>query len=145
MDWTLEVLVVPVADLDRAKAFYQDQCGFRAEIDASFFEGVGRFVQLTPPGSRCSIVLESGLPQSPGQPRMAPGSLRGLQLCVTDIDAARAELVGRGVEVTPVLHVSASGWAEGRGEDSWNSFLFFQDPDGNGWAVQEAPAPLAER
>ncbi|MEU0167998.1 hypothetical protein ABZ214_21430 [Streptomyces iakyrus] len=92
MDWTLEVLVVPVSDLDRAKAFYQDQCGFRAEIDAAFFEGVGRFVQLT-----------------------------------------------------PVLHVGASGWAEGRGEDDWNSFLFFQDPDGNGWAVQEVPAPLAQR
>ncbi|MEU2536822.1 VOC family protein [Streptomyces iakyrus] len=145
MDWTLEVLVVPVSDLDRAKAFYQDQCGFRAEIDAAFFEGVGRFVQLTPPGSRCSIVLESGMPEPPGQPRMAPGSLRGLQLCVTDIEAARAALVGGGVEVTPVLHVGASGWAEGRGEDDWNSFLFFQDPDGNGWAVQEAPAPLAER
>ncbi|MFE7901293.1 VOC family protein [Streptomyces sp. NPDC057424] len=145
MEWTLEVIVVPVTDLDRAKAFYEDRCGFRAEIDASFFEGVGRFVQLTPPGSRCSIVLESGMPDSPGQPRMAPGSLQGLQLCVTDIETARAELVERGVEVTPVLHVGASGWAEGRGEESWNSFLFFQDPDGNGWAVQEAPAPLFQR
>ncbi|MFH0518298.1 VOC family protein [Streptomyces sp. M41] len=145
MDWTLEVIVVPVTDLDRAKAFYEDQCGFRAEIDASFFEGVGRFVQLTPPGSRCSVVLESGMPESPGQSRMAPGSLQGLQLCVTDIEAARAELVGRGVEVTPVLHVGAAGWEEGRGEDDWNSFLFFNDPDGNGWVVQEAPAPLTER
>ena len=145
MEWTLEVVTVPVADLDRAKAFYVDRCGFRAEIDASFFEGVGRFVQLTPPGSRCSIVLESGMPDAPGQPRAAPGSLRGLQLCVTDIEKARAELVGRGVEVSPVLHVGASGWAEGRGEESWNCFLFFQDPDGNGWAVQEAPAPLAQR
>lgn len=145
MDWTLEVVVVPVTDLDRAKAFYVDQCGFRAEIDTSFFEGVGRFVQLTPPGSRCSVVLESGMPESPGQPRMTPGSMRGLQLCVTDIEAARAELTGRGVEVTPVMHVSASGWAQGRGESSWNRFLFFQDPDGNGWTVQEAPTPLTER
>ncbi|WP_435280534.1 VOC family protein [Streptomyces koelreuteriae] len=145
MEWTLEVITVPVADVDRAKAFYVDRCGFRAEIDASFFEGVGRFVQLTPPGSRCSIVLESGMPDPPGQPRMAPGSLQGLQLCVTDIEKARAELVGRGVEVSPVLHVSASGWAEGRGEEGWNSFLFFRDPDGNGWAIQEAPAPLAQR
>ncbi|GEC05950.1 glyoxalase [Streptomyces spinoverrucosus] len=145
MEWTLEVIAVPVTDLDRAKAFYEDQCGFRADIDASFFGDTGRFVQLTPPGSRCSIVLESGMPDSPGQSRMVPGSLQGLQLCVTDIEAARAELVGRGVEVTPVLHVDASGWAEGRGEERWNSFLFFQDPDGNGWAVQEAPVPLAER
>ncbi|WP_328414138.1 VOC family protein [Streptomyces violaceus] len=145
MEWTLEVVAVPVTDLDRAKAFYVDRCGFRAEIDASFFEGVGRFVQLTPPGSRCSIVLESGMPDAPGQPPMTPGALRGLQLCVTDIEKARAELVGRGVEVSPVLHVSASGWAEGRGEEGWNSFLFFQDPDGNGWAIQEAPAPLAQR
>ncbi|MCT9137778.1 VOC family protein [Streptomyces violarus] len=145
MEWTLEVITVPVTDVDRAKAFYVDRCGFRAEIDASFFEGVGRFVQLTPPGSRCSLVLESGMPDAPGQPPMPPGALQGLQLCVTDIEKARAELVGRGVEVSPVLHVSASGWAEGRGEESWNSFLFFQDPDGNGWAVQEAPAPLAQR
>ncbi|GAA2927011.1 MULTISPECIES: VOC family protein [Streptomyces] len=145
MEWTLEVVAVPVTDLDRAKAFYVDRCGFRAEIDASFFEGVGRFVQLTPPGSRCSIVLESGMPDAPGQPPMTPGALQGLQLCVTDIEKARAELVGRGVEVSPVLHVSASGWAEGRGEEGWNSFLFFQDPDGNGWAIQEAPAPLAQR
>ncbi|MFG3661125.1 VOC family protein [Streptomyces sp. NPDC047706] len=145
MEWTLELIVVPVTDLDRAKAFYQDQCGFRADIDASFFEGVGRFVQLTPPGSRCSIVLESGMPDSPGQLRMAPGAMQGLQLCVTDIEAARAELAGRGVEVTPVLHVTDAGWAAGRGEETWNSFLFFQDPDGNGWAVQEAPEPLARR
>ncbi|MFI6008935.1 VOC family protein [Streptomyces sp. NPDC051243] len=145
MDWTLEVIGVPVSDVDRAKAFYTDRCGFRAEIDAPFYAGVGRFVQLTPPGSRCSVVLESGMPQPPGQSRTAPGSLRGLQLCVTDIDTARAELLQRGVEVSPVMHMGASGWAEGRGEESWNSFLFFQDPDGNGWTVQEAPTPLAER
>lgn len=145
MDWTLEVIAVPVTDLDRAKAFYEDQCGFQAEIDAPFFAGVGRFVQLTPPGSRCSVVLESGLPDAPGGPRTAPGSLRGLQLCVTDIEAARAELLGRGVEVTPVLHVAASGWSEGRGEEPWNAYFFFHDPDGNGWTVQESPTPLTAR
>ncbi|MEV7994778.1 VOC family protein [Streptomyces sp. NPDC086077] len=145
MEWTLEVIVVPVTDLDRAKAFYQDRCGFHADIDASSFESVGRFLQLTPPGSRCSIVLESGMPDSPGQPRMAPGAMQGLQLCVTDIEEARAELAGRGVEVTPVLHVTDSGWAPGRGEEKWNAFLFFQDPDGNGWAIQEAPEPLDRR
>ncbi|GAA3304508.1 hypothetical protein GCM10020295_55830 [Streptomyces cinereospinus] len=72
MEWTLEVVAVPVTDLDRAKAFYRDRCGFRADVDASFFEGVGRFVQLTPPGSHCSIVLESGLPDSPGGPGCSP-------------------------------------------------------------------------
>ncbi|MFE5815421.1 VOC family protein [Streptomyces sp. NPDC056479] len=143
MDWTLELIGVPVTDVDRAKQFYKEQCGFRVDIDAPFFDGA-RFVQLTPPGSRCSIVLESGMPDAPGQSRTAPGSLQGLQLCVTDIEAARAELVGHGIDVTPVMHVGASGWTEGRGE-TWTSFLFFQDPDGNGWAVQEAPAPLAER
>ncbi|MFJ8631293.1 VOC family protein [Streptomyces sp. NPDC093568] len=144
MEWTLELIGVPVTDLDRAKSFYKEQCGFRVDIDAPFFDGA-RFIQLTPPGSRCSIVLESGMPDAPGQSRMAPGSLQGLQLCVTDIEAARAELAERGVDVTPVTHVGASGWAEGRGKETWTSFLFFRDPDGNGWAVQEAPAPLAER
>ncbi|MFE9018708.1 VOC family protein [Streptomyces sp. NPDC007808] len=145
MDWTLEVIVVPVTDVDLAKDFYTDRCGFRADIDAPFYAGVGRFVQLTPPGSRCSVVLESGMPTPPGQRRTAPGSLRGLQLCVMDIDTARAGLLGRGVEVTPVMHMDASGWTEGRGEESWNSYFFFRDPDGNGWTVQEAPAPLVER
>ena len=144
MDWTLELIGVPVTDLDRAKSFYKDRCGFTVDIDAPFFDGA-RFIQLTPPGSRCSIVLEAGMPDAPGQSRMASGSLRGLQLCVTDIEAARAELVERGIDVSPVMHVGASGWAEGRGEESWTSFLFFQDPDGNGWAVQESPAPLTER
>ncbi|MFD7440834.1 VOC family protein [Streptomyces sp. NPDC059909] len=144
MEWTLEVITVPVTDVDRAREFYVDRCGFRADVDVSPFEGA-RFVQLTPPGSRCSIVLEAGLPDSPGQPRMAPGSLQGLQLCVTDIDEARDELSARGVEVGPVQHVGPSGWEDGKGKETWNSFLFFKDPDGNGWVVQEAPVPLAER
>ncbi|MGW1538731.1 VOC family protein [Streptomyces sp. NPDC002309] len=145
MEWTLEVIVVPVTDLDRAKAFYQDGCGFLADIDASWCEGVGRFVQLTPPGSRCSIVLERGTPDSPGRSRTAPGDLQGLQLCVPDIEAARAELSAHGVEVTPVLHVTDTGWEAGRGEEKGNAFVFFQDPDGNGWAVREAREPLVLR
>ncbi|CAL9420136.1 hypothetical protein SUDANB15_01823 [Streptomyces sp. enrichment culture] len=144
MEWTLEVIVVPVSDVDRAKEFSTDWCGFRLDIDAPLFEGP-RFVQLTPPGSRCSVVLEAGAPVSPGRPRMAPGSLQGLQLCVTDLDAARDTLVARGVEVGPVRHAGPSGWADGRGAEPWNSYLSFRDPDGNGWVVQEAPSPLARR
>lgn len=144
MEWTLEVVSIPVTDVDRAKNFYVNQCGFRADLDTSPFEGA-RLVQITPPGSRCSIVLESGLPDSPGQPRMTPGSLQGLQVCVTDIEAARKELVDRGVVVGPVQHVGPSGWEDGKGDDAWNSFVFFQDLDGNGWVVQEAPKPLTDR
>lgn len=101
-------------------------------------------MQLTPPGSRCSIALEEGLPGAPGQQAMRPGSLTGIQMCVTDIRAARAELLERGVDVSPVQHVGAKGWEDGPG-DVWNSFMFFADPDGNGWTVQQAPAPLSER
>ncbi|MET9495478.1 VOC family protein [Streptomyces sp. NPDC006552] len=144
MEWTLEVVVVPVSDVDRAKAFYADQVGFKVDVDSQVAPGI-RIVQLTPPGSRCSITLAEGLPGSPGQSGMAPGSLRGLQLCVTDIAAARAELVARGVEVSAVQHPGPAGWTEGPGEGEWNAFMFFQDPDGNGWTVQEAPAPLAQR
>ncbi|MFJ5556276.1 VOC family protein [Streptomyces sp. NPDC093250] len=144
MEWTLEVIMVPVSDVDRAKEFYTDRCGFHCDIDVSPFEGA-RFVQLTPPGSRCSIVLEAGLPTPPGRRRTAPGSLQDLQLCVTDIEAARDELADRGLDVGPVRHVGPNGWEEGRGTEIWNSFLFFEDPDGNGWVVQEAPSPLAER
>lgn len=144
MEWTLEVIVVPVSDVERAKEFYVERCGFRCDVDVTPAEGV-RFVQLTPPGSRCSIALQQGLPPGPGQRAMAPGSLQGLQMCVTDIEAARAELADRGLDAGPVRHVGANGWEEGKGTETWNSFLFFQDPDGNGWVVQEAPAPLAER
>ncbi|MFG3493814.1 VOC family protein [Streptomyces sp. NPDC047928] len=143
MNWTLEVVTVPVADVDRAKDFYGDKCGFKVDLDSEVAPGV-RIVQLTPPGSRCSIALESGLPMAPGQSAMAPGTLQGLQLCVVDIEAARAELVARGVDVGPIQHVGASGWEEGKG-GVWNSFMFFRDPDGNGWTVQEAPSELSER
>ncbi|PRH79127.1 glyoxalase [Streptomyces solincola] len=143
MNWTLEVVMVPVSDVDRARDFYAQQCGFHVDTDAEVAPGL-RIVQLTPPGSRCSIALQSGLPPAPGESAMAPGTLHGLQLCVTDIEAAREELVSRGVDASPVRHVGPAGWTEGKGE-TWNSFLSFTDPDGNGWTVQEAPAELSER
>ncbi|MGW2019123.1 VOC family protein [Streptomyces sp. NPDC001927] len=143
MNWTLEVVLVPVTDLDRAKEFYGEKCGFTIDLDTEVAPGI-RIIQATPPGSRCSISMESGMPPMPGTKPMTPGSLQGLQLCVTDIEAAREELLGRGVDVSPVRRVGASGWEEGKGE-TWNSFLTFADPDGNGWVVQEAPSELSER
>ena len=133
MDWTLEVIVVPVSDVDRAKRFYSEQVGFNVDVDNSFGENF-RNVQLTPRGSGCSIVIGKGLIES------TPGSLKGLQLCVADIEAARTELLERGVEVSPVRHVDTTNgaWADGSG-GPWNSFIFFEDPDGNAWAVQEKP------
>ncbi|MFE5486804.1 VOC family protein [Streptomyces sp. NPDC056527] len=143
MNVTLEVVLVPVTDLDRAKEFYGEKCGFGIDLDSEVSPGI-RVIQVTPPGSRCSISLESGLPAMPGTKKMAPGTLHGLQLCVTDIEAARKELVDRGVDVGPIQHVGKTGWEEGKGE-TWNSFMTFADPDGNSWVVQEAPAELSER
>ncbi|WP_374685770.1 VOC family protein [Promineifilum sp.] len=133
MDWKLEVVIVPVADVDRAKQFYEEQVGFVVDHDTRIGDSV-RVVQLTPPGSGCSIVIDSGLTD------MRPGSLKGLQLVVADVDAARAQLVERGVAVSPVQHYEGVTLVEGRGGD-WNSFIFFSDPDGNSWAVQEQPKP----
>ncbi|GHE66605.1 glyoxalase [Streptomyces longispororuber] len=144
MEWTLEVVLLPVSDLDRAKDFYENKCGFKADLDGEVAPGV-RVIQITPPGSRCSLAMTAGMPPAPGQERAEPGSLQGLQLCVTDIEAAHAELSGRGVDITPVRHLGPEGWTEGRGEAPWSTFCFFKDPDGNGWALQEAPAPLSER
>ncbi|SDK03900.1 VOC family protein [Streptomyces indicus] len=156
MEYTLEVVVVPVSDADRAKEFYADRCGFKVDLDqqspklsTSFEQGAPpspttRIIQITPPGSRCSIALEEGMPPAPGQTSMEPGSLQGLQICVTDIRAAHAELSGRGVDISEIMHVGANGWEPGKGE-TWNSFAFFKDPDGNGWVLQEAPSPLSER
>jgi predicted enzyme related to lactoylglutathione lyase len=121
VDWRLELVQVPVSDVDRAKSFYTEKAGFNADMDATVGDGV-RFVQLTPPGSPASIALGTGLTE------MRPGSVEGLQLVVADIDAARAELVERGVEVSDVQ------------EFDWGSFVFFSDPDGNGWAVQQPPS-----
>ena len=130
MDWKLEVVVVPVSDVDRATAFYTEQLGFPVDVDHR--AGDMRVVQMTPPGSGCSVTIGTGLSDA------VPGSVRGLQLSVGDIDAARAQLVERGVDVSPIRHVGESGWADGKGGD-YNSFIFFSDPDGNGWTVQESP------
>jgi len=135
MDWKIELLVVPVTDIDRAKAFYADQVGFNVDLDVE--RGDVRIVQLTPPGSGCSIAIGTGLVD------MTPGALRGMQICVGAIDAARAELVERGVDVTPVRFKGPDGWLDGHGED-WNSFVFFDDPDGNSWTIQESPVMRAE-
>lgn len=136
MDYRLEVVVVPVSDVDRAKSFYAEQVGFVVDVDHSPNEQF-RIVQMTPPGSGCSITIGTGLSEMP------PGSIKGLQLVVADIEAARADLASRGVPVSPVQHHDGSGMVDGRGED-WNSFVFFADPDGNSWAVQESPAMHAD-
>jgi catechol 2,3-dioxygenase-like lactoylglutathione lyase family enzyme len=121
MDWKLELVFVPVSDVDRAKAFYTEKTGFNADHDHKVGDEI-RFVQLTPPGSACSIAIGTGLSD------MTPGSVKGLQMVVSDINAARAELVERGVDVSDVQVFD------------WGSFVFFSDPDGNGWAVQQVPA-----
>ncbi len=132
MDWKLELVVVPVTDVDRAKRFYGEQLGFVVDHDTRIGDEM-RVVQLTPPGSACSIAIGTGMVRTP------PGSLEGLQLVVADVEAARAQLVERGVEVSQVQHYEGADLADGPG-DRWNSFIFFKDPDGNGWAVQERPA-----
>jgi predicted enzyme related to lactoylglutathione lyase len=121
MEWKLELVAIPVSDVDRAKAFYTEKVGFNADHDHRVSNEV-RFVQLTPPGSACSIALGTGISQA------EPGSVQGMQMVVPDVEAARAELVERGVEVSEVQ------------EFAWGSFVFFSDPDGNGWAVQQLPA-----
>jgi catechol 2,3-dioxygenase-like lactoylglutathione lyase family enzyme len=132
MEWKLEVVIVPVSDVEAAKKFYGEQMGFVVDVDHQMSETT-RMVQLTPPGSGCSIVIGNGMTE------MAPGSLKGLQLVVADVAAAREQLVSRGVEVSPVQHFENGVLADGPGE-RWNSFIFFSDPDGNSWAVQERPA-----
>ena len=121
MDWKLELVAIPVSDVDRAKAFYTKQVGFNADHDQTVSEEI-RFVQLTPPGSACSIAIGKGLVDA------KPGSVQGVQMVVSDINAARVELVERGVEASEVQHFP------------WGSFVFFSDPDGNRWAVQQLPA-----
>lgn len=121
MDWKLELVAVPVSDVDRAKAFYTDQVGFNADHDHTVSDDV-RFVQLTPPGSACSIAIGKGVTDA------EPGSVQGLQVVVDDADAARAHLVAAGVEASEVQ------------EFPWGRFVFFNDPDGNKWSVQQLPA-----
>jgi catechol 2,3-dioxygenase-like lactoylglutathione lyase family enzyme len=132
MQFRLEVVVIPVTDVDRAKAFYADAVGFPVDLDVTPRDDF-RVVQMTPEGSGCSVTIGTGLSD------MAPGSLKGLQLCVADIEAAHAVLEGRGVPVSPVRHHDGTGFVDGKGED-WNSFVFFDDPDGHNWAIQQAPS-----
>jgi catechol 2,3-dioxygenase-like lactoylglutathione lyase family enzyme len=121
MDWKLELVAIPVSDVDRAKAFYTEQVGFNADYDHKVSDDL-RFVQLTPRGSACSIALGVGVVDT------EPGSVRGLQMVVPDIKAAHDELASHGVDVSDVQTFD------------WGSFVFFSDPDGNGWAVQQLPA-----
>lgn len=128
MDWKLELVPVPVSDIDRAKHFYAEQVGFEVSTDTQISDSM-RIVQLTPRGSACSIVLGAGT-------SMAPGSVKGLHIVVSDIEAARAELVERGVDVGEVGHFEGSGRVPGAGGD-YNTFASFSDPDGNSWELQQ--------
>jgi len=118
MDWKIELIGIPVSDVDRAKAFYTEKAGFNADHDHQVSDDL-RFVQLTPPGSACSITIGKGVIDTP------PGSVQGMQMVVEDIEAAHRELSERGVEVSEIQ------------DFPWGSFVFFKDPDGNGWAVQQ--------
>jgi predicted enzyme related to lactoylglutathione lyase len=120
MDWKLELVIIPVSDVDRAKAFYVDQVGFNADFDQTVSEEI-RFVQLTPKGSACSIALGKGLVEG------EPGSVRGLQIVIDDADAAHDELAVRGVDVSDVADLP------------WGRFVYFSDPDGNRWSLQQLP------
>jgi catechol 2,3-dioxygenase-like lactoylglutathione lyase family enzyme len=122
MDWKLELIQVPVSDVDRAKEFYVDKVGFTLDHDHQVNDQV-RFVQITPPGSGCSIAIGTGLGDKP----MEPGSVQGLQVVVSDINEAHSQLSQKGVEVSDIQHFP------------WGDFVFFRDPDGNGWAVQAIP------
>jgi catechol 2,3-dioxygenase-like lactoylglutathione lyase family enzyme len=131
MDYALELVIVPVSDVDRAKAFYE-QAGFNLDVDHRAGESF-RVVQLTPPGSACSITIGTGISD------MAPGSLKGLHLVVTDIVAARDELVARGVDVVNLRHMQDGAWTDGPDPEraDYNTFAEFRDPDGNVWVLQE--------
>lgn len=131
MDWKLELVVIPVTDVERAKHFYSEQVGFVVDHDTRISDEM-RIVQLTPPGSACSIAIGNGIGGT-------PGTVQGIQLVVSDIEAAHTKLAKRGVEVSPVQHYEGANLVDGQGGD-WNSFIFFSDPDGNGWAVQQHPA-----
>ncbi|WP_030687263.1 VOC family protein [Streptomyces sp. NRRL B-1347] len=138
MDYTLEVIPLPVSDIDRAKDFYENRCGFHVDIDQEVVPGI-RLVQLTPPGSGCSLVLGDTVWESTPGPTPEPGSYQGLQLCVPDLQQAREELTARGLELSETVSYSDADGA---------SFMYFSDPDGNGWSIQEykvrATRPLRE-
>jgi catechol 2,3-dioxygenase-like lactoylglutathione lyase family enzyme len=133
VDWRLELVLVPVSDVDRAKTFYIEEAGFNLDVDHCAGDDF-RVVQLTPPGSACSISIGTGITDA------APGSVQGMHLVVSDIDAARAELVERGVDVSEVRHFEAGKWVPGPDPQrrDYSSFAFFTDPDGNSWVLQEA-------
>jgi catechol 2,3-dioxygenase-like lactoylglutathione lyase family enzyme len=134
MNWTLEVVLVPVTDVERAKKFYAEQVGFQVDFDSRFSSSVSRLVQLTPPGSGCSIQIGTGITT------MTPGSLQGLQLVVRDLKTAHAELTKRGVNVSDIqVYGKDSKLRPYREGDDLNNvgFIFFSDPDGNQWAVQQ--------
>ena len=133
MDWKLELVLVPVSDVDRAKTFYTEKAGFNLDVDHRAGDEF-RVVQLTPPGSACSISIGTGITDA------APGSVQGMHLVVSDIDAARAELVERGVDVSEVRRFESGRWVTGPDPQrrDYGSFAFFSDPDGNSWVLQEA-------
>jgi len=132
VDYKLELVLIPVSDVDRAKAFYVDTLGFDLDVDHQPNDEF-RVVQMTPPGSACSITIGIGITDA------TPGSYRGTHLVVSDIEAARAELVGRGVEVSDIRHMGPGGWEPGPDPEhrDYNSFADFSDPDGNTWILQE--------
>jgi catechol 2,3-dioxygenase-like lactoylglutathione lyase family enzyme len=136
LDWKLELVLVPVSDVDRAKTFYTEKAGFNLDVDHRAGDNF-RVVQLTPRGSACSISVGTGITDA------APGSVRGLHLVVTDLVAARAELVGRGVNVSEIRHLGSAGWAAGVDpkRTDYASFADFSDPDGNTWVLQERREP----
>jgi catechol 2,3-dioxygenase-like lactoylglutathione lyase family enzyme len=135
VDYKLELVLLPVSDVDRAKAFYTENVGFNLDVDSSPKEGF-RVVQMTPPGSACSVTIGTGITDA------VPGSVVGLHLVVKDIVAAREELTGRGVEVSDVRHMGPEGWEPGPDPNhaDYGSFAEFKDPDGNTWVLQEVPS-----
>ena len=140
MDWRIEVVLLPVSDVDAAKAFYTEQVGFALDVDHQPSEDF-RVVQMTPPGSDCSVTIGVGLTDA------APGSYRGTHLIVSDIEAARAQLVERGVEVSDIRHMGPEGWQPGPdpSHNDYASFADFADPDGNTWIIQEVPSRARSR
>ena len=135
MDYRLELILLPVSDVDRAKAFYTEKVGFHLDVDTTPREGF-RVVQMTPPGSACSVTIGTGFIDT------EPGSMRGMHLVVSDIEAARKELTGRGVDVSDIRHMGPNGWEPGPDPDhgDYASFADFRDPDGNTWILQEVPS-----
>jgi catechol 2,3-dioxygenase-like lactoylglutathione lyase family enzyme len=135
VDYRLELILLPVSDVDRAKAFYTEKVGFHLDVDTTPREGF-RVVQMTPPGSACSVTIGTGFIDT------EPGSMRGMHLVIGDIEAARKELTGRGVEVSDIRHMGPNGWETGPDPDhgDYASFADFRDPDGNTWILQEVPS-----